>query len=127
VDGGTEPSQAESIRVEEHGDDRAHVIAVAGEVDIVTAPTLRAALGRALASAGPRPVVLDLSRVGYLASIGIAVLVHAHRLAQRRSRALRLVVDPACPAVTRPLGVTGVDALLDTYGDLASAVGSGGR
>jgi anti-sigma B factor antagonist len=65
-------------------------------------------------------VVVDLSGVTFLASSGLAVLIGgARRLAEIGGR-LRLVA--ASRAVTRPLQVTGADALFDVHDDVASAV-----
>jgi anti-sigma B factor antagonist len=103
--------------------DRSVVVAVFGEIDLMTAPMLGAALTRALGAAGPGPVVvLDLTRVIYIGAVGISALVQANSLACQHNQRLRLVVDRACPAVTRPLAVTGTQVLIDTYGDLDSAV-----
>jgi anti-sigma B factor antagonist len=127
VDGDTRPHRPrDSISIEERRDDRACVVAVSGEIDLATAPLLRAALARALEPEGPGPiVVLDLRRVVFIASIGLAAIVHAHRAASRGGRILRLVVDASRPAVTEPLAATGIGGLIDTYDDLDAAVADG--
>jgi anti-sigma B factor antagonist len=114
--------------VQERDDGHSNVIAVAGEIDLVTAPVLGAALTRALEPVGPGPVVvLDMSRVAYIAATGISTLIQANALASEHKRRLRLVVDRASPAVTRPLGATGTLDLIDTYDDLNNAADSGSR
>lgn len=98
------------------------MVAVDGEVDTLTAPRLQAGLDEAVAVAGTdgTAVVVDLSGVTFLASSGLAVLIGgARRLAESGGR-LRLVA--ATRAVTRPLQVTGADALFDIHGDVASAL-----
>ena len=94
------------------------LLAVDGEIDTLTAARLRAGLDASQADGSG--VVVDLSGVTFLASSGLAVLIGgARRLADLGSR-LRLVA--ASRAVTRPLQVTGADALFDIHDDVASAV-----
>src|SRR5690349_15085966 len=124
VDGDTprRPHDSISIRVGRHGD--ACVVTVTGEIDLATTPRLRAALADVLDPPGPAPVVvLDLSRVTFIASIGLAAVVHAHRLASGRGGVLRLVVDGSRPGVTEALAATGIRGLVNTYDDLDAAVG----
>jgi anti-anti-sigma factor len=66
------------------GDD-ATVIAVAGEVDMATAPQL----AQCLREHADQHVVLDLSRVSFLDSSGLNVLVTAYREAREAGRTLR--------------------------------------
>ena len=129
VDGDRGPLPThDTISVQKRHDGRSTVIAVAGEIDIVTAPALGAALAQALEAVGPGPVVvLDLRRVAYIAAIGISTLVQADALASEQRRSLRLVVDRTRPGVTRPLAATGTHILIDTYDDFDNAVDSGIR
>ena len=76
------------------------VLTVTGEVDMATAPRLRAVLAEAVRRPGP-PLVVDLSQVRYLDSAGVGALFeHVHR-------GLELVVAPGSP-VARVLQVTGL-------------------
>ena len=98
------------------------LLVVDGEIDTLTAARLQAGLDEALdaARADGSDAVIDLSGVTFLASSGLAVLIGgARRLADLGGR-LRLVA--ASRAVTRPLQVTGADALFDIHDDLASAL-----
>jgi len=98
------------------------LLVVDGEIDTFTAARLQAGLDEALdaARADGSDAVIDLSGVTFLASSGLAVLIGgARRLADLGGR-LRLVA--ASRAVTRPLQVTGADALFDIHDDLASAL-----
>jgi anti-sigma B factor antagonist len=65
--------------------DGATVVSVGGEVDMATAPQLCACL-RELSG----PVIVDLSRVNFLDSSGMAVLVGARARADRTGGELRL-------------------------------------
>jgi anti-sigma B factor antagonist len=86
-------------------DERTHVVAPSGEVDIVTAPQLgRRLLG--LVDEGKTSMIIDLSRVTFMDSSGIGVLVNALRQLTKRHGRLVLV----CPTerVLRPFEVTGL-------------------
>jgi anti-sigma B factor antagonist len=124
VEGDARPRRPhDAISIEERRVGQACVVAVTGEIDLATTPLLRAALSAALEGAGPGPVVvLDLSGVVFIASIGLAAIVQAHRVASGHGRVLRLVVDRSRPAVTEPLAATGIRGLVDTYEDLDAAV-----
>jgi anti-sigma B factor antagonist len=83
-------------------------VALAGELDLYTAPQLGIALDRATA-AKPRRLVIDLAEVEFLDSTTIHLLLRARkRLADWAG--VRLV-DPI-PAVRRTLEVSGVDRIL---------------
>lgn len=60
---------------------------------------------------GPRLLVLDLRRVDFLGSSGLAVLIELRTEAQRRGIGLRLVATSR--AVLRPLVATGLITLFD--------------
>jgi anti-sigma B factor antagonist len=96
---------------------------VAGEVDMLTAPTLEEALLKTLADGYPR-VVLDLSQVSLFAAKGVAVLTGAHELALTREVELTLVV--ANREVRHVLELTGVTELLTCHSSLDTALGAPG-
>jgi anti-sigma B factor antagonist len=82
-------------------------VAVAGEVDIDTAPRMRLALAAALAAASR--VVVDLGAVTFMDSSGLAALIATHQKAAATGATLRLQHVP--PLVLRLLTVTGMDSL----------------
>jgi anti-sigma B factor antagonist len=98
------------------------LLTVDGELDTLTAPRLGTDLSAALdtALADGAALVVDLSEVTFLASSGLAVLVDGARRARAAARRVHLVV--ASRAVSRPLEVTGADALFDTHADLSAAL-----
>ena len=98
------------------------LLAVDGEIDTLTAARLQAGVDEAVeaARADGASVVADLSGVTFLASSGLAVLIGAARRLAELDGRLHLVA--ASRAVTRPLQVTGADALFDIHHDLASAL-----
>jgi anti-anti-sigma factor len=97
------------LRVTANRTGDAVVLAAAGELDLLSAPLLTDAIATALADA-PALLVVDLSEVSFLASIGITVLVEARRSAGPGTRFR--VVAPEGGVVHRTLGLTGLhDAL----------------
>ena len=81
-------------------------LAVAGEIDILTAPDLARFLGDLLDDAPPgTTVTVDLSQVGLLSAVGIDVLVQGAQKSHRKG--VRLVVDPVSPQVRRVLQLSG--------------------
>lgn len=83
-------------------------VAVAGEVDVDTAPRLRRALAAALDEAAQ--VELDLGAVTFLDSAGLSVLIATHQRAEAGGATFRLRRVPQ--PVQRLLAVTGLDSLL---------------
>lgn len=69
--GGGPPPAEQLLTVEQRVEAGAVVVSVLGEVDMLTAPRLRAAMDGALRSAVARRVVIDLSQVTFLASAGV--------------------------------------------------------
>lgn len=96
------------------------VVAVTGEVDIGTAPLLRAELTVQLAES-PVVLVVDLHEVTYLDSSGIGALLAAHR----HTADLRVVADRA--AVLRPLRCCGMDTVFRVHPTLAEALAGPAR
>ena len=97
------------LRVTAHDSDGAVVLAVAGEVDLLSAPILGDSIATALAGA-PELLVIDLSEVSFLASIGITVLLEARRTAGTATRVR--VVAPEAGVVDRTLRLTGLHEAL---------------
>ncbi len=93
------------LRVTAHHTGGTVVLAVAGEVDLLSAPVLGDAVTTALADA-PELLVIDLTEVSFLASIGITVLLEARRTAGSGTR-IR-VVAPETGVVHRTLRLTGL-------------------
>ena len=94
-------------RVENHS----VVVQAAGDLDMLTAPRLSTQLDLAEAIVvPPAPVILDLTRLNFLGSAGLNLLMAHHK----RCAALgsRLEIVPGGRAVTRPLALTGLDKVL---------------
>jgi anti-sigma B factor antagonist len=87
-------------------------VAVRGELELVTAPDLTAALDDAIRrSSGP--FIVDLTTVDFLDSSGISCLVRARALLGREDRTLGLVCPPG--SVRRVLEIAGIDELVALY------------
>ena len=95
------------------------VVRVDGDIDTLTSPLLSNYLADQFES-NPQVLVLDLSRVQFLGSAGLAALIVAREEAGRRDVKLRLV--SASHAVLRPLAATGLTNEFDVYPDMAAAL-----
>jgi anti-sigma B factor antagonist len=65
------------------------------------------------------PVIIDLSEVEFLASIGIRLLLSNARALE--NRAGKMVLLNPTPSVRSVLGAAGIDQLLEIYDDLDAA------
>ncbi|MET8998477.1 STAS domain-containing protein [Amycolatopsis sp. Hca4] len=97
------------LRVTAHHSGRAVVLAAVGEVDLLSAPVLSDSVTTALADA-PELLVIDLSEVSFLASIGITTLLEARHAAGTGTRVR--VVAPERGVVNRTLQLTGLHETL---------------
>jgi anti-sigma B factor antagonist len=93
---------------------------VAGEVDLLTGPILREKLTKAIEVA-PAHLVIDLSAVRFLASIGLSILVEILAAQEAAGRHLAIVVQNS-PAVRQSLETTGLDQVFDLHVTLSTAV-----
>ena len=71
-----------------------HTIAVAGELDLATIPELERALEQAEAS-DALSIIVDLSRLQFIDSSGVRVLLQAHARSRADSNRLALLRGPA--------------------------------
>jgi len=85
-------------------------VAVRGELDIRSAPDLRAWLTKALDD-GAHQLVIDLAQVAFMDSSGLGVLVGAHKRLARLGG--RLSVVGVSEPVGRLLSVTGLSRVFD--------------
>jgi anti-sigma B factor antagonist len=85
--------------------ERAQVTAV-GEIDLFTAPDLKAALRDVIVEAGATDVTIDLTGATFLDSTGIAALFGAYRWLRARDGKLTVLADD--PAIVEPLELTGL-------------------
>jgi anti-anti-sigma factor len=105
-----------TVDAERHG--AAVVLRVAGELDLLTTPTLATACTEALRTRPP-VLVLDLTAVTFLASVGMSAIVAAHEAGGEHTR-VRVVGGSR--DTLRPIRVTGLDSLLSVYPQLSAAL-----
>jgi anti-sigma B factor antagonist len=101
----------------EHRDGVA-VLSVGGDIDLATAPAFEAAIAAALQRT-PAALVIELSRVDFLASAGLQILVATH---ERVSKSSRFAVVANGPATSRPIELTGLDDIFALYPTLDDAL-----
>ena len=101
--------ETDLVRVDVVGDIPTLRLAVSGEVDSSSAPTLRAHLDEVL-DKGVSDLTVDLTGVTFLDSAGLCVLAAAHRRAVRSDVRLRVLATSR--AVIRPMQITGLYELL---------------
>ncbi|WP_185981770.1 STAS domain-containing protein [Skermania sp. ID1734] len=98
------------------------VLTVTGDLDLLTAPRLSAALHASL-HRDSASVIVDLTGLHFLASVGITALLDAaERIRLRGGSHTRLAVVALGQVSRRPLQLTGVDAELDVYSTLPEAL-----
>lgn len=97
------------------------VLAVRGEVDVYSAPALHAGLSTLLES-GAKPVVVDLTEVGFLDSTGLGVLVAARTAAADAGRALPIACDHE--RILKLFKITGLDGVFEIHPSVDAAVRS---
>lgn len=118
-----EPTGNEQLHVERQVHDCGAVVRVTGEIDLYNHLQLRAVVFDACeAVEPPAPVVLDLTRVAFIASVGLSELLVCHEHASARQTALRVVASS--PRVLRPIEVTGLLRVLDVYPSVDAAIGT---
>lgn len=101
------------MKIESRDIDGTVVVALSGEVDLQHSPTLRKLLMELMLD--QRPVVVDLARVAYIDSSGIASLVEAYQMARRNGT--RFILAAVSAPAMRVLGLARLDkvfALADT-------------
>ena len=107
------------LEVQESWCDRLVVLSVSDEVDILSAPQLAEAICEALRNA-PTGLIVDLTKVNFLASVGMSVLVAAKEAADALSVSFGIVAEGA--ATSRPIRLLGIDAILVLYPTLGDAL-----
>jgi anti-sigma B factor antagonist len=98
-----------------HHDDLAHVV-LTGELDLSTIEKVEQELAR-VEGEGPTVVALDLSRLTFLDSSGLRVIVSADQRARRENR--RFVVVRGPQTVQRVFAITHLDQQLELVDDFA--------
>ncbi len=77
------------MQIETREEEAYSVLLLSGEIDLSTSPSVRAAILDCLA--GERPAIVDLSKVTYIDSSGIASLVEGYQTAKSKGSRFCLV------------------------------------
>lgn len=108
-----------SINVSERNADGVTVLTVGGELDVAASPELSEKLNHVIRQeAGD--VVVDLSRVSFVDSTGLAVLLNALRRLTRARRRMAVVIGGG--AVQRAFEVTRLHWTFDVFEDVDAAL-----
>jgi anti-sigma B factor antagonist len=96
-----------------------HVIAVAGEIDLFTAPEFKQRVSEPI-DAGVANVVVDLTKTTFIDSSSLGVLIGAHRRLKLRGGSLTIVCNS--DAITKTFRITGLDGVFTLVGSLDDAL-----
>jgi anti-sigma B factor antagonist len=94
-------------------------IVISGRLDMPGTDSVASRLGE-LTTAPKKGVVVDLSSVQFLASIGIRALITSAKAVQQRGGKMVLIVDGGS-SVRMSLEATGVDQLIPVFRNAADA------
>jgi anti-sigma B factor antagonist len=107
------------LTIQERGD--AIHVALRGELDISTAPRLEDELRR-IEAGGPATLVLDLSKLDFMDSTGLRLVLNAD--ARARAAGRRFVLVRGNEMVQRVMRVTRLDERLEIVEDPAALAGA---
>jgi anti-sigma B factor antagonist len=111
----------ELLRVQRRVNGTGVVVHVAGELDLTTAPVLVGELTLARAEATPPgPLVIDLTDVTFMASVGLSILIEHNRLCREVDVELHVVAGNR--TIVRTITMTGLDGTLAVFATLAEAL-----
>jgi len=95
------------------------VVALTGEVDVYTSPRLKQEIVDLL-NQGLTRIVVDTTKVEYLDSTGLGVLIGGLKRARERDGDLRLICDS--PRILRIFEITGLTKIFDIHRSEAEAL-----
>jgi anti-sigma B factor antagonist len=100
-------------------DEETHVISVAGEIDLFTAPEFKARMAGPI-DEGRTNLVVDLSRTTFIDSSSLGVLIGAHRRLKLRGGTLVVVCEDE--AIVKTFQITGLDGVFTIVHSLEAAL-----
>ena len=109
------------LQIEVRSEGAWRVLDVNGEVDLYTSPQLRDAIDREVGE-GTSRVLVDLTGVTFMDSIGLGVLVGSLKRSRERGGELALVCTEG--SVLKVLTITGLDRVFPIHSSVADAVGA---
>lgn len=102
----------------EHQSEGWRVISVGGDLDVVGAPQVRSSIMRTVAD-GATELIVDLSKVDFVDSFGLGVLVGALKRIRGVDGRFVLVLNE--PRVLKVFEITGLDKVFDIADSLEAA------
>jgi len=114
-----ESAHQHGFEVQKWWSNRLVVLSVCDAVDTLSAPQLSEAICDALGAA-PAGLIVDLTDVEFLASVGMSVLLAAQEAADAMVVRFGIVADGA--ATSRPIRLLGIDSILTLYPTLDDAL-----
>ena len=108
----------EALTIEVRHEQGCAIVTVAGEIDISTVTPLRDRLFEVAASGAP--LVVDLERVSFIDSVGLAVLVGAANRAAAHGGTLQVAC--ALPKIRQLVRLTGLDCRIPLARTLGEAL-----
>jgi anti-sigma B factor antagonist len=100
-------------------DSDTHIVAVAGEIDLFTAPEFKQRVSAPI-DEGRRHVVVDLTDTTFIDSSSLGVLIGAHRRLRRLEG--QLVVVCSNDAIAKTFRITGLDGVFTIVTTLDEAL-----
>ena len=100
-------------------DDDTHIVAVAGEIDLFTAPEFKQRVSAPL-DEGRTQVVVDLTDTTFIDSSSLGVLIGAHRRLRRLEG--QLVIVCSNDAIAKTFRITGLDGVFTIVPTLDEAL-----
>ena len=107
------------FEVRESWNDRIVMLSVRDAVDMLSAPELTEAICDAL-NKEPAGLIVDLTDVNFLASVGMSILIAAQEAADALSLRFGVVAHGA--ATSRPIRLLGIDTILTLYPTLGDGL-----
>jgi anti-sigma B factor antagonist len=89
-------------------DEDTHVVSVAGEIDLFTAPEFKQRMSAPIDD-GRSNLIVDLSRTTFIDSSSLGVLIGAHRRLKLRGGSLVVVCSDE--AISKTFKITGLDGV----------------
>jgi anti-sigma B factor antagonist len=100
-------------------DDETHVVAIAGEIDLFTAPEFKQRVMAPIA-AGSERVIVDLTGTTFIDSSSLGVLIGAHR--RMKARGGRLIVACDNTGIVKTFRITGLDSVFTVVPSVDAAL-----
>ena len=98
------------------------IVTLGGYIDVSTRRQLQDVLNAA--SNGAAHLVVDMSRLGFMDSTGLSVLVEMYKRLAKRGGTLRLAAPQ--PIVAKVLAISGLDRVLTVHASAAQAAALAG-